>query len=276
MKIVQTTRSRLARIWGCVIVAAALSACDAAPPDSAADDRSDETDSALTGGSRSNPVVVPPDRPVLGRSQARWSAIWWQQIYSIPYDRNPVVDTTGEDCEEGAHDGVWFLAGTTGGSVTRTCTIPTGKFIFFPLVNTADDNISCEPPLVDCTGRPLEDCLTEDAHRLLTPPPDTLFATWDGHPLVKPVEKLFGFDQTSRLFFFKGDLSLKEQFDSCITGRLQPAVAFGWWIMLAPPAPGDHTLKFGGTGRFQSVPPFDFDIDVTYDLHIGRPHHPPR
>jgi hypothetical protein len=31
---------------------------------------------------------------------------------------------------------VWFLAGTPGGPVTRDCTIPEGKQLYFPLVNT--------------------------------------------------------------------------------------------------------------------------------------------
>lgn len=280
MNIVKTKRSRLVHIWGCAIAAVVMSGCDAAPLDSAADGRADEADSALAVGSHGNPVVVPPDRPVLGRSQARWSAIWWQQIFSIPADRNPVFDETGEDCDEGAHDGVWFLAGTNSGSATRTCTIPTGKFIFFPLINTADDRTpagqtaDCRPPPPGCRGKSLEECLTDGAHGLLTPPPKTLFATWDGHPLVKPVKKLFDFDQTSKLFFFTGDLSLNENmFDTCITGRPQPAVAYGWWIMLEPPAPGDHTLTFGGTVIFQDK---DVDIRVTYNLHIGPSRHPHR
>lgn len=278
MKIVTRNKSRPARIWGCVIAAAALSGCHAAPLDSAADDRSDGADSALAVGSLGTPIVVPPDECPGGVCQAEWSAIWWQQILAIPFGRNPVFDTTGKDCDEGAHEGphgdvdVWFLAGTTGGSVTRTCTIPTGTRIFFPLVNTSDDNNSCNPPL-DCSGfATLEDCLTEDAHKLLKP--ETLFAEVDGNALV---DNPFLYDQTSKLFFFTGQPSLKKHFDPCITGRPQEAVAYGWWIMLEPlqPKPNSepYTLRFGGTGTFGGFP---FAIDATYKLYIGPPRHPPR
>jgi hypothetical protein len=256
-----------ARIWGCIIAWAALSGCDAAPLDRTADGRSDEADSALAVGRRGNPGVVPPDGLPGGLSLAQWSVAWWQQILAIPSDRNPVFDKTGEDCAEGAGSDVWFLAGTAGGSVTRSCTIPTDTRILFPLVNTADDNNSptCLPQPIDCSRSPsLEVCLTRDVHKLLKA--NTLFAVVDGVPL----HKLFDFVQTSRLFFFIGDLSLMTDFDSCITGspRPQPAVAYGWWIMLEPLSPGHHTLKFGGTGTFGDMP---FAIDVTYHLDIRRP-----
>lgn len=268
MKRVNRKKSRPARILGCVIAAAALSGCNAAPLDSAADDRSDGSDLGLAVQSLNHPGVVPPDALPEGLSLAQWSALWWQQILAIPFDRNPVFDTTGQHCAEGASEGpndnVWFLAGTPGGSVTRRCRIPTNTRILFPLVNTADDNNSptcTPPPQLDCSrSRSLEACLTRDAHAILKP--DTLFATVDGRSL----NNLFRYVQTSDLFFFSGDPSLIPTYDSCITGGFQEAVAYGWWIMLEPLPAGPHTLTFGGTGTFFGSP---FNIDVTYHLIIG-------
>lgn len=264
---VKGKKSRPARIRGCVFAAAALSGCNAAPLDSAADDRSDRADSALAVGSLNNPGVVPPDGLVDNMSLAQWSAIWWQQILATPFKPNPVFDTTGKHCAKGAHGDVWFLAGTTGvvPPVTRTCTIPTDTFIFFPLVSTADDNNNCPPPnQLDCSRFPtLEDCLTDNAHMILQA--TTLSAVVDGVPL----NNLFDYVQTSKLFFFTGKRSLIEPFDPCIIdhGRAQEAVAYGWWLMLEPLTPGDHTLKFRSTGTFGGGP---FDIDVTYHLQIGH------
>lgn len=70
VKIVKREKSRPARIWGCVIAAAALSGCNAAPLDSAAEDRSDGADSALAVGSLGNPGVVPPNAHPGGLSLA--------------------------------------------------------------------------------------------------------------------------------------------------------------------------------------------------------------
>jgi len=50
---------------------------------------------------------------------------------------------------------VWFLAGTNGGSAERTCVIPTGKAILFPVINSECDfismpNIKTDTGLVAC------------------------------------------------------------------------------------------------------------------------------
>ena len=50
-------------------------------------------------------------------------------------------DTTGEFASLGQSGPVWFLAGTFGSTVTRTVTIPAGKTLFFPILNTIWINI---------------------------------------------------------------------------------------------------------------------------------------
>ena len=66
-------------------------------------------------------------------------AKWWKWVLAIPASQNPIFDQTGADCGLGQNGGVWYLAGTTGGAVTRTCTIPAGKSIFFPIINVNND-----------------------------------------------------------------------------------------------------------------------------------------
>jgi NAD(P)-dependent dehydrogenase (short-subunit alcohol dehydrogenase family) len=41
---------------------------------------------------------------------------------------------------------VWFLAGSFGATVVRSCLVPAGKALFFPLVNQEWDNIVCVDP----------------------------------------------------------------------------------------------------------------------------------
>jgi hypothetical protein len=63
------------------------------------------------------------------------SAEWWQWALSIPTSVNPLTDGTGEDCMVGQRGTTWFLAGVfTGGTVTRTCSIPQGTMLFFDTV----------------------------------------------------------------------------------------------------------------------------------------------
>src|SRR6266571_4753392 len=69
------------------------------------------------------------------------SAEWWQWAVSIPTSVNPQTDKTGEDCMVGQRGATWFLAGVFGGgTATRTCSIPQGTMLFFPVINIVDIN----------------------------------------------------------------------------------------------------------------------------------------
>ena len=62
----------------------------------------------------------------------------------LPQENHPLFDETGEDCDVGQSGKVWFLGGVINetGSASRECTVPTGKAIFFPILNV-------EWPIVD-------------------------------------------------------------------------------------------------------------------------------
>lgn len=69
------------------------------------------------------------------------SAEWWQWALSIPTLENPQLDSTGKKCMIGQQGSVWFLAGVFGGGeATRTCSVPEGKELFFPIANSVNFN----------------------------------------------------------------------------------------------------------------------------------------
>src|SRR5688572_18335543 len=78
-------------------------------------------------GNAGNPGVLPPQSHPYGKSYGEWAAKWWQWVMSIPADRNPLTDTTGEFADESQSGPVWFAAGTFGNSAERSYTIPKGK-----------------------------------------------------------------------------------------------------------------------------------------------------
>jgi hypothetical protein len=82
-----------------------------------------------------NSLVFSPDSNPYGVAYAEWVARWWQWALSIPAEKNPVTDTTGENSTINQSGPVWFLAGTLGGVVDRTCTIPAEKAILLPILN---------------------------------------------------------------------------------------------------------------------------------------------
>ena len=91
---------------------------------------------ASASASAAEPVLLPPTAPVGGISQEEWSQRWWQWAASFDRDESPVADRPGALCGSGQSGDVWFLAGTYGTQRTiRTCRVPRGKHLFFPLVN---------------------------------------------------------------------------------------------------------------------------------------------
>ena len=68
------------------------------------------------------------------------TAQWWQWAISIPTTANPLLDMTGGNCLVGQHGSVWFLAGNSGGTATRQCSVPEGTALFFPVANYVNIN----------------------------------------------------------------------------------------------------------------------------------------
>jgi hypothetical protein len=90
--------------------------------------------------------AFPVNATEFGRTYAEWSAQWWQWLLSIPASTNPTNDTTGKDCDIAQSQPLFFLAGIgSGGVVTRSCTVPCGKPLFFPLLNVECSSVEVPP-----------------------------------------------------------------------------------------------------------------------------------
>ena len=220
----------------------------------------------LADGSLGNPGVLPPNSHPYGKTYVEWSLQWSRWAYSIPFATNPVInDLTGAYCGNGQSGPVWFLAGTFNpGAITRSCTIPPGKAIFFPIINVNNDYPCPDPNFKPGPGQSMEDFLTNGygdipgAKDYIDPVTAAdLKVEVDGTSL----QNLLSYRKTSSLYYFTGDISLKDTWDPCVTGTEQPAVQDGYWIMLAPLSAGKHTLHLYGNNGIWAP-------DVTYNLTI--------
>ena len=79
-----------------------------------------------------NRGVVPPGHSVHGMTYSEWASEWVQWALGIPSDMHPITDTTGEFADVHQSGPVWFLIPSRGEALTRTVTVPTGKFLFVP------------------------------------------------------------------------------------------------------------------------------------------------
>jgi hypothetical protein len=201
--------------------------------------------------------IVSPEENVLGLSYGDWSAAWWQYVLSVPAGINPVLDTTGASCDvEQSASPVFFLAGAaTTEPVTRTCTIPAGKALFFPIINVECSTVE-PPPFFGSNPQELREC----AARLINGvDADTLTVLVDG----KEVQDLGDFRAQSPFFDF---ILPPDNFLGLAGVTSGSAVSDGFWLMLKPLSPGNHVIHF--EGAFVSGPGAGFSQNVTYNLTV--------
>lgn len=185
-----------------------------------------------------------------GATYGELSARWWQWLLSIPASVNPNLDTTGANCTQGQYDDVWFLAGAFGGTVTRSCTIPANKPVFFPLINTIAFKPNGNETLIDLrrlaaafidTVAELDcsmdgvACFKDPSSFRVRSPSFTVIAPPNG--VVPP-----------------GKLS--------VPGNTDPIVSDGYWLLIKPPTPGIHVIHVSATTST------GFSLDVTYNLTV--------
>jgi hypothetical protein len=193
-----------------------------------------------------NPMLYEKDARPFGRTVTHWSEQVWAYIYAQPFDHNPFLDTTGADCAVGQAGPVWFLpavpGSTLGTEVTRSCAIPHQRAIILQLASLMNDYPCPDPNFKPAPGQSLYDFLMAP----VTPAIDMVsgFQVWlDG----VEIQDVVGYRFTSpRLFEFTGDLSMQQNFDVCVTGKRQPAVSDGIYLMFKPMAPGPHTILVHG------------------------------
>lgn len=195
---------------------------------------------AASANAQAPDAIVDPALPVAKKSQAEWSRVWWQWAGSFDERESPVADRTGRLCGMSQEGPVWFLAGTYGTQRTiRRCTVPAGKYIFFPLINyvlfpTWERAITCDQAIESAAA------VTDDV--------SSLVLELDG----KVVTDLARHRQATRDCF---DLAARAG------GGITPSAANGYYVMLKPLKPGTHTLNFGGR-----LP--DMTQAVTYTLIV--------
>jgi hypothetical protein len=182
--------------------------------------------------------------------------------------------TDTADCSEGQSGPLWFLGGTFAvvetspgvilGQANRTCAVPVGKALFFPIVNaecsTVEGNGTTEQELRECA---------ETLGNLIIP--ESLEATIDGVPL----KGLRRYRVQSPLFRF-GPLPANNLLEflgvPAPAGTTSPAVSDGVHLLLHPLSPGRHTIRYYGELDLSDFgnPGDKFIQDITYHLMVKR------
>jgi hypothetical protein len=103
-------------------------------------------------GEHDYPDIAPIDSHPYGKSYGEWAKAWWTWRLETPYDINPSVNNN--PCNGGQSGHVWFLASDVsvnwwnapGVQEFRSCTLPAGNSLFFPLINNGYFAFHSDPP----------------------------------------------------------------------------------------------------------------------------------
>lgn len=216
-----------------------------------------------------DPNVWPSISVVYGKTYAEWSAAWHQWADSLPAASHPLFDTA--DCKAGQSGPVWFLGGRfcspdvnnncEGLPAVRTCNVPAGKALFFPVLNGScldgeAKNGLClgAGPIITEMRAALADALDKTRD---------LEVNLDGNRLVLGLKKHFRV-QSPVYSTIVPDGSLYPAIgEPQIVAGTYLGVDDGIYVMLRPLPKGSHTLNFKGT-----FPQWEWTLDFTYNLIV--------
>jgi hypothetical protein len=184
---------------------------------------------------------------------AQWTAEWWQWVYSLPIDNNPLFDETGALADtEQPNKKAFFLVGVINesGTAQRKITIPKNTPLFGPVINVQNDNIFYDPPV----NVPQ---LRADAASFVDEAEFFLYLNGEARPdlLARIKSPVFSYDLP--------DNNIYQFFGTDITGRVKPSVSDGYWFYIPALPKGTHTLRFGG-----GFPSAGFSLEIEYEITV--------
>jgi hypothetical protein len=199
--------------------------------------------------------VFAPGDLIAGKTYADMSAAWWQWALAIPKADNPIE---GQDCAVGQSGDVWFLAGSDmSTSQMRTCQIPEGKIVFFPIVNQicfpCPETFGC----ANKTKAALQACTNLKGTNLSVKIDDTSIPGLDSFKFASDIFSFQG-NSSDPIFDCIGPVAA----NSCgIPVGDRYGLSQGYWIAVRPLAKGMHTLSLHGEIK-------GFAQDLTYTITV--------
>ncbi len=188
-------------------------------------------------------TVEAPGSTVEGKTIGDWTADWWIWAMSQSAPNDAFTDATGANAAVGQTGPVFFVAGTTGGTATRSFTVSGNEFLLVPLINISASEAGFGGSASETQLRTFAATFIDSV--------DSLTAVIDG----AAVPGLLSYRELSPLFSYVA--ATNNPFGQP-AGPSGNAVSDGYWLMLDPLGEGVHTITFGGASSSAG-----FTVEVT-------------
>ena len=207
----------------------------------------------LVHGSPDTIRIFPPGSQPYGLPIEKHIENFWKWQISIPdapEGEHPIDDLTGEQCGRGqqpANSTVFYLSGSGGNTVNRTCEVPAGMGLLIPVMTMV------------ATDKEYPGSSIAELARVAKADQDSVSDVSldvDGKNYIfedlKPFRNSTGEFQVT--FPDKGIFGIAK-------GGPSKAVADGYYLITEPLPPGQHNINFKGT---LDLPTSIFTHDITY------------
>jgi hypothetical protein len=192
------------------------------------------------------PRVLPPNSQAFGKSYGEWGAAYMRWWLTQP--------DAATDCAQGQQGKVWFLPALPTNSedltLTVACTIPTGTAVLIPILTGA--------------GNTAAECERGDPN-----------APELGPGAIGLLEQIGGFSkftltvdgkEISNLGRYRIEPTSFPETPNPIPPPATVSVACGFWVLLAPLPPGEHTIHL--TVNLENLGPDIGPVDLTWTLTV--------
>jgi hypothetical protein len=180
-----------------------------------------------------NPVnIFAPESKPYGLSYEQHIENFWKWVTSLPVDKNPWKDQTGQNCnngQPGINSPVFYLSGNGGGTSVRICKVPSGKGLFIPISQ------------VEISDKEAPNASIEDLHRLAKKDQDSVTSMY-----LKINDKVYNSEDLRKYRthtpVFQVNFPKNAVFGA--SEGISKAVGDGYYLITEPLAKGTYTIQY--------------------------------
>jgi hypothetical protein len=215
--------------------------------------------STTFGAGGAAPVsIFSPESKSYGLSYEDHVKNFWKYIISVPADKNPWSDKTGENCaigQSGTNSSVFYLSGNGGGRSNLSCKVPAGKGLFIPV-----------SPM-EISEKEAPNTSIDELHKIAKKDQDSITSLY-----LKIDDKEYSLKDLTKYRIPTSDFEVgypKNAIFGATEGNSK-AVADGYYVITEPLSKGNHTISYKSSLICPGVDCLqpNFAQDINYKLTV--------